>query len=245
MESGYLLSQAIRFFSLILIGYGCGLLVVYKGVKVNYTRKILHFSLFLIPIFLNYVFPYEMTFGLFLIGSVIAMSTLILYIKPLRKRVALFQMMFNAIDRPEDRPYTLLWLSTQVVVGWLVIIPSIMLFVLYGLESLILIPVLITAIGDGLAEPVGVRFGRHKYKVKALTSNRTYYRSLEGSSCVFIASLLIVGVHYAHFSPPQFIAAMVLMPVVMTLTEAFSPHTWDSPTLFLAGYLLLFGITFI
>jgi len=130
-------------------------------------------------------------------------------------------------------------------VGWLVIIPSIMLFVLYGLESLILIPVLITAIGDGLAEPVGVRFGRHKYKVKALTSNRTYYRSLEGSSCVFIASLLIVGLHYAHFSLPQFIAAMVLMPVVMTLTEAFSPHTWDSPTLFLAGYLLLFGITFI
>ncbi len=245
MESEFLLSQAIRFFALVLLGYGCGLLVVYKGVKVNYTRKILHFSLFLIPISLDRVFPYEMTFELFLIGSAIAVSKLILYVKPLRKRVALFQMMFNAIDRPEDRPYTLLWLSTQVVAGYLMLIPLIMLFVLYGLEPLILIPLLIMAIGDGLAEPVGVRFGRHKYKVKALTSNRTYYRSLEGSSCVFFASLLVTGAHYAHFSPQQFIAAMVLMPVVMTLTEAFSPHTWDTPTLFLAGYLLLFGITFI
>ena len=245
MGSEFLLSQAIRFFSLVLLGYGCGLLVVYKGVKVNYTRKILHFSLFLIPMFLDRIFSYELTLALFLIGSAIAVSKLILYIKPLRKRVAIFQMMFNAIDRPEDRPYTLLWLSTQVVVGYLVLIPLITLFVLYGLESLILIPLLIMAIGDGLAEPVGVRFGRHKYKVKALTSNRTYYRSLEGSSCVFIASLAITGAHYAHFSPPQFIAAMVLMPVVMTLTEAFSPHTWDTPTLFLAGYLLLFGITFI
>jgi dolichol kinase len=110
---------------------------------------------------------------------------------------------------------------------------------------LILIPILITAIGDGLAEPVGVRFGRYKYRVSALFTDKKYYRTLEGSACVFITSLVIVGLYQAAFTAPQFVAAMIVMPVVMTLVEAFSPHTWDSPSLFLAGYLVLFGISFI
>lgn len=244
MESAFFLNQAAKWTLMMLVSYGCGLLVVYRSIKVNYTRKIVHFSLFLIPIYLDQVFVFERTLTVAFASATAAVGALLVYIKSFRERIPVFQMMFNSIDRPEDRPYTLLWLITQTIVAYIVIIPFIFLFVTYGFRELIMIPLLITAIGDGLAEPVGVRFGRHKYRVRALTTNRTYYRTLEGSSCVFFASLLIVGVHYAHFSPTQFIAAMVLMPIVMTLTEAFSPHTWDTPTLFLAGYLLLFGITF-
>lgn len=242
MEALFFANQAVKLLLLYMIQYGCGMLVIHKDIKVNYTRKIIHFCLFLIPLYLDRVFAYERTIGLFMLGSAISVITLIIYIEPLRKRIPLINMMFTAFDRPEDRPYTLLWLSTQIVAGYLVIIPFIYLYAFYGLMSLVLIPVLITAIGDGLAEPVGVRFGRHKYRVKALFTDNTYHRSLEGSACVFIASLVIIGAHHALFTPAQFIAAMVIMPVVMTLSEAFSPHTWDTPALFFAGYAVLFGI---
>ncbi|MCF6203524.1 MAG: hypothetical protein L3J59_07625 [Methylococcaceae bacterium] len=33
----------------------------------------------------------------------------------------------------------------------------------------------------------------------------------------------------------QFILALAILPITMTLTEAFSPHTWDDPFLYLMG----------
>ena len=35
------------------VAYASGSLVYYKGVKVNYTRKINHFALFFVPMFLD------------------------------------------------------------------------------------------------------------------------------------------------------------------------------------------------
>lgn len=245
MEPAFWGNLGVTMLCLYLVQYACGLLAAYKSVKVNYTRKIVHFCLFLIPLSLERLFPYEQTTGMFLIRSVVSVSTLIIYIKPIRKRVPLINMMFASFDRPEDRTYTLLWLFTQVAAGYLVIIPCIAIFMFRGLESLILIPVLITAIGDGLAEPVGVRFGRYRYRVRALFAKRHYHRTLEGSACVFIASVLIVGVHHDSFSLPQLVAALLVIPVLMTLAEALSPHTWDTPALFLAGYAALFGVSFL
>jgi phytol kinase len=245
LETLFVANQATKLLVLYLIQFGCGLLVVHQSIKVNYTRKIIHFCLFLIPLYLDKVFAYERSLGLFMMASAFSVITLIIYIEPMRKRVPFINMMFTAFDRPEDRPYTLLWLSTQIVAGYLVIIPFVMLYAAYGLIPLVLIPVLITAIGDGLAEPVGVRFGRHKYQVKALFTEKKYYRTLEGSACVFIAGLLIVAAHHALFTPVQFIAAMVIIPPAMTLAEAFSPHTWDTPALFLVGYGILFGVMMI
>ncbi len=245
MEPLFFVNQAIKLFSLYLIQYGCGLLAVYKSVKVNYTRKIIHFSLFLIPLLIDEAIVYERTIGLLLVSAVISIATLIIYIAPVRQRVSVVNMMFSGFDRPEDRPMTLLWLSTQAIAGYLVIIPFLVLYVYHDMEHLILLPLLITGIGDGLAEPVGVRFGRHKYQVRALFSDKKYYRTLEGSACVFFASVAIIAIYHASLSFPQFVVAMLVMPAIMTLTEAFSPHTWDTPTLFLAGYLALFGIKFI
>ncbi|MFW6011901.1 MAG: hypothetical protein ACOC8R_02330 [Desulfosalsimonas sp.] len=245
VESLFFVNQAVKLFSLYLVQYGCGLLAVYKSVKVNYTRKISHFCLFLIPLFLDELIVYERTIGVFLAGAVISIATLLIYISPVRRRIPVINMMFAGFDRPEDRPMTLLWLSTQVIAGYLVIIPFLVLYVFYDMVHLILVPVLITAIGDGLAEPVGVRFGRHAYRVNALFSDKKYHRTLEGSACVFVASVGVIALYHDSFTMPQFAAAMMVVPPAMTLTEAFSPHTWDTPTLFLAGYLILFGIMFI
>ncbi len=242
MEVTFFLNQATKLLLLYIIQYSCGLLVVNGKIKVNYTRKINHFFIFLIPIYLDRVFAYEETYGLFAIGTIASAAILLIYIKPIRERVPVIGIMFSSFDRPEDRPYTLLWLTTQVLAGFLVIAPLAILYALNDLLHLIMIPVLINGIGDGLAEPVGVRFGRHKYRVRAIFTNRWYYRTLEGSACVFVTTLAVIAAHQVYFTPLQLVLALTIYPAVMTLAEAFSPHTWDTPFLFAAGYLSLFGI---
>lgn len=239
----FVLFQLSLVVSIFLINYCTGLLVRHKGIKVNYTRKIVHFSLFFVPVFLRSVFPYQRSIEYFIIGCVIVILLLFFYIKPIRDRVSIISTMFLSIDRPEDRPNTLWWLFTQILVGYIIFVPAVIFFVRNGLAGLIWIPLLIIAFGDGLAEPVGIRFGRHTYKTYAFFSKKKYVRSLEGSACVFLASIFVIVVFHSSFTQLQFIIALVFIPFLMTFVEAFSPHTWDTPTLYLAGYGALYGIT--
>ena len=229
--------------SLLTIQYCMGLLVRHKGIKVNYTRKIIHFSLFFVPVFLRSVFPHQQSFGRFITGCVLGTLFLFIYIKPIRNKISIIATMFLSFDRPEDRPSTLWWLFTQILAGYIVLVPAVIFFAQNSLAGLIGIPFLIIAFGDGLAEPVGVRFGRHKYETYAFFSKKKYVRSLEGSACVFLASIIVIVVFHLEFTQLQFIIALIFIPLLMTLVEAFSPHTWDTPTLFLAGYSALYGIT--
>jgi dolichol kinase len=229
--------------SLFSIQYGTGLLVRHKGIRVNYTRKINHFALFFVPVFLRSVFPHEPSFLRFIFGCVLGTFILFIYIKPIRDRLPLIATMFLSFDRPEDRPNTLWWLFTQILAGYMVLVPAVILFVQNDLAGIIWIPLLINIFGDGLAEPVGIRFGRHTYRTYAFFSKKKYVRSLEGSACVLLASIFIVIVFHASFTPIQFILALIFLPLLMTFVEAFSPHTWDTPTLNIAGYGALYAIT--
>lgn len=233
---------SVQILALWLLQYLTGNLVFYKDVKVGYTRKINHFGLFFLPIYLDTIIPYESSIESILVKSVIVLLGLLVYVDALTSRVPFFKRMFLSFDRPEDRPHTLLWLSTQIAAGYLILVPAILLFEAKGIASLVLIPILITGIGDGLAEPVGIRFGKHKYKTHALFSKIKYERSIEGSMCVFITSVLTIIAFHASFTPTEFIVALLTVPIIMTLTEAYSPHTWDTPTLFFIGYLSLYLI---
>ena len=108
--------------------------------------------------------------------------------------------------------------------------------------ELIFIIIIINGIGDGLAEPIGVRFGKHKYKTHALFTKKKYERSLEGSACVFLTALIAIILFSKSFSPIQFIVAIITIPILMTLAEAFAPHSWDNPFLFIVGEIQLFLI---
>lgn len=244
METLFLVNQAIKFFLLGLIALSCGLLVTHREIKVNYTRKVMHFSLLLIPIYIERIFAYERTLGLFTAGCLLTIVITFIFIKPLRERLPLVSLMFKAFDRPEDRPYTVLWVITQFMANYIILIPMIILYARFDLQHLITLPLLITVVGDGFAEPVGVRFGKHKYKVTALFTDREYYRTLEGSACVFIACVVGIAAFHASFTPNQFFVAMLVVPLLVTLAEAFSPHTWDNPLMFLVGYMSIFLIMF-
>ena len=217
------------------IAYGCGLLVSERGVKVNYTRKINFFALYLVPMLVDWLCPTVDTAAASAVRAVLFMGLMAFFLKPVRERWSLASTMFLAYDRPEDRPHTLFWLTTQLLAGYAVLIPMQILFRKLGFAELIFIPILVHGFGDGLAEPVGVRFGKHKYSCRSLFNARRYTRSLEGSACVYIAGLVAVLLFHASFTPAQLTAAILVVPLGMTLAEAFSPHTWDTPYMFLVG----------
>ena len=108
---------------MISVAYASGSLVYYKGVKVNYTRKINHFALFFVPMFLDNILPVDPSIESIIIGSFLSVCSLIIYIKPVRNKSWIIQRLFLSFDRPEDRPNTLLWLSTQITVGFMILIP--------------------------------------------------------------------------------------------------------------------------
>jgi phytol kinase len=234
-------STVAKGIALLVIMLFSGSLARYFSVRVNYTRKINHFAIFFLPVFIDKQFNTE-TFTdieyLSITAAVTALSFLAFY-EPIRNLIPPYQLMFEGFDRPEDRPHTLAWIWTQIIAGFAVMIPMIWLFGEWGLSSLVLIPILINIVGDGLAEPVGIRFGTHEYKTKALFTSKEYVRTLEGSACVLITGFIVVAMHFEYFTTTQFILSMLLVPIIMTLTEAYSPHTWDTPFLMFTGYMSL------
>ena len=224
------------------VAYASGSLVYYKGVKVNYTRKINHFALFFVPMFIDKILPAEPSIESVIIGSFLAVVSLAIYIKPVRNKSRIIERMFLSFDRPEDRPNTLLWLSTQITFGYLILIPAIIFFISIGYGDLILIPILVNGIGDGLAEPVGIRFGRIKYKTYALFTKKKYERTVEGSACVFLSSIIVIIFFNSGFTSSEFFTVIIIFPIVMTLAEAFAPHTWDTPFLFLFGFFTIYFV---
>lgn len=245
MDNPFFFHQLILVSILLCLYYVTGELVRRKGIKVNYTRKLNHIAIFFLPLILDMVFTYQKSVITVAIGLIISISTLVIFIRPFRERSGIIRTMFLSFDRPEDRPHTLNWLATQYISAAAVIIPLVMYLGWMGLGTLTFIPLLINGLGDGLAEPVGVRFGRIKYNVRARFTDTIYQRSLEGSLCVFAAGILSITAFGHLFSPTQFIVALVTVPLATTLAEAFSPHTWDTPFIYgTAGVLLICIVSF-
>ena len=227
-----LYNQLLEFILIHCIAFFEGLLVKLYGWGVNYTRKMNHFFVFFSPYLIKLIFPFQETFLTQIIIALVGLATLVIYIKPIRTNINIINVMFAAFDRPEDQPHSLKWLFTQYLATYLVAIPLWLAFDYMNHTEAIMIIILINAIGDGMAEPIGITWGKHKYKVKALFTTKTYTRSFEGSACVFTTALIVLIGFHNYMSTTQFIVSLLVVPLIATLAEAKSPHTWDSPFIF-------------
>jgi dolichol kinase len=239
LGASFWIFQLVKFSALGLVAYITGRIAQKGLLRVNYTRKINHFAISFLPDWISTFFVHSSSNLMLATGALVSFSYFFLFLKPIRSRISLFSVMFAAINRPEDRPHTLFWFISQYAAAIMVMIPMYLYFQSQKLGGLALIPLLINNIGDGLAEPVGVRFGKHRYRTRGFLVSREYTRSLEGSLCILITGILIVLAYHSFFNPAQLIAAVITVPLIMTLAEAFSPHTWDAPFLILSGGLAL------
>lgn len=208
--------------------------------KVNYTRKFQHFAAYIVPLCVKYkssvTGPIIDAWGDWV--TLLAFTALI---KPVRENSKFFMLQFNSLDRPEDRPNTLLWIiGGNILPGLFMIIFWRWLLAFTNQENLAFIFIFITGIGDGLAEPVGIWTGKHKYWTASIGGTRKYRRSLEGSACVFISGLVFTTCFYSSFTTAlEYWLTMIVLPPLMTLAEAKSPHTMDTPFLMGLGGLVL------
>ena len=153
----FLILELVKFISFWFLAFLLGNWVYKYKIKVNYTRKIHHFFLLFFPIFLASYFPYRPGELLGLLGAFGFLWTLAPFY--FRKNSDFLERCFLSFDRPEDRPYTLLWLSSQFFASIIIVISlAILVEIYFGIfwADIGLLVVCLAMIGDGLAEPIGL-----------------------------------------------------------------------------------------
>ncbi|MGE4619373.1 MAG: hypothetical protein AAEJ04_06130 [Planctomycetota bacterium] len=225
----------------------CSHLVLKYNIRINFVRKLglrpwRKLQAFVIPFF-------------FVAGDKILIDTVFLFSlgqlkiiftewNVIRRHVPIFRFAFVSWDRLEDRPYSMRYDMIEDILRFLIYIPFI---AIVDNKIITLIPQLVNEFGDGLAEPVGLKYGKHRYKTKAIWHdgkfwNGEYHRTLEGSAMVFLVTVLALIYHSAEFTSPQLILALICLPIMMTLAEAISPHTADGPLIGLLGCTFLWAL---
>ena len=210
-------------------------------IKVNYTRKINHIFIWSFPFIIDRLINIDENIISILWNIWFSFFGLTLWMKKTRDLdcTNLLNLSYETIDRPEDRPNTLKWITYQRISIALVLIPFSFLWTKWETSYFIIISLVILTFGDGLAEPIGIRFGKHKYKVKGIGTDKIYTRSLEGSSMVYLVSIIIIIIFNDYFKKIEFIINLILIPLLTTIVEAISPHTLDNPLIFLTSASIL------
>ena len=69
-----------------------------------------------------------------------------------------------------------------------------------------------------------------------------YMYGFMGGSMLLVFHLVILlgGCWDSNFTFAEFFSVLIVFPLVMTLAEAFAPHTWDTPFLFFFGFLTIY-----
>ncbi|MDY0978718.1 MULTISPECIES: hypothetical protein [Stenotrophomonas] len=97
-------------------------------------------------------------------------------------------------------------------------------------------------LGDGLAEPVGMRFGRRKYAVYDPIWRVRNTKSFEGSSAVLLVSFVccvVALVSTGLYQPAVWLLVSLLFALSMTVVEAVAPRGMDNMLIVGSGAALL------
>jgi phytol kinase len=219
--------------SLAALAFGTGLLAAWLKrrfrLRTGDTRKIVHFTLFTTAAVLGSTWGLE---AVNLLGGVTALYTLLVL------ALGSGHGIYEAVAREEDAPRR----SLHVLLPFLsTALGGILSTSLFG--SLAVVGFAVTGIADAIAEPVGIRWGRHRYPVPSIGKGVRSHRSLEGSAAVlagaFAASLVVLWRMPGALEAPAGLAraggVALAVAVVTTLTEAVTPHGLDNLTLQVAA----------
>lgn len=192
------------------------------GLPVPDTRKIFHFVVFssAVPVQAAWGTPGTVAFG-----SVVAAGVLASVVR------GAGDPLFEALARPSDRPRRGLFVVAPLVAT-----------AAGGVLSNLLAPTwagvgyLLAGWGDAVGEPVGVRWGRRRYRVPSLAGVRAE-RSLEGSAAVLVAGVLACWLALALAGVPagRGLAVGAACGAAGTVVEAVSHHGLDNLTLQVTG----------
>jgi len=191
-------------------------------VRTPYTRKIFHFLIFSTAGIFQYRFglPLVVLFGsivsVFVLATVMAGEGFVMY-----------EVLARESDRPHRTLFVLVPLLTTALGGVLINI-FFMKFAFIGY--------LVGGWGDAVGEPVGTRWGKHRYAVPSLMGVPAQ-RSLEGSTAVIFVSTLVafLALHYTGYSLLTALGTAILCGLGSAAVEAVSNHGLDNLTIQVAA----------
>ncbi len=198
-----------------------------KQVAAPYTRKIFHFAIFTMAGLIQLLIGLP---GVMIFGSVVSAAVL----------WAIYRgdssPLYEALARPSDRPQRTLFIVIPLITTALGGVLANLLF-----AHVAFVGYLVCGWGDALGEPVGTRWGTHRYKVPSLAGVPAT-RSLEGSSAVFLGGTLaaFLGLAIAGVAPLTAAAVACAAGLAGALVEAFSTHGLDNLTVQVAAAAVAF-----
>jgi phytol kinase len=194
-----------------------------RGVRTPYTRKIFHFAIFTTSsvLQLRHGLPAVMLFG-------VLVSLVVLYGVWRGEGFAFYE----ALARPTDAPRRTLFVIVPLVTTAL---GGVLANLFFG-PTFAPVGYMVGGWGDAVGEPVGTRFGRHRYKVPSLAGVPAT-RSLEGSAAVLVMGVLAAMLALVLGGVPaeQAVKVGALCGVAGAAVEAFSSHGLDNLTVQLAA----------
>lgn len=198
------------------IFYGAGFLNQRRRWRTGYTRKIVHVGVCLTAFILQSQFGFS---ALCLFGGCVSVVIAFLV---WRGEGLLYEAVARETDAPKRTHYIIVPYLATLIGG---------LLANWWFGPVSVVGYLVTGLGDAVGEPVGVRFGRHTYRVPSLTKVKAT-RSLEGSAAVFVASLIAAGIGLTVLgSVPNPWLFAVVIAIGSCAIEAISPHGWDNATM--------------
>lgn len=187
-----------------------------RGWNTPYTRKLFHFVIFSSAAVVQSVWG---TRVLCLFGA--ATSGVIFW--------AVWQgdggLLYEAIARESDAPYRTYYIVLPYVATF---VGGVCANVCFG--QFAVVGYLVTGFGDAVGEPVGARFGRHRYRVPSL-GTASFTRSCEGSAAVLLVSAAAAASALGSLGITFGVSVVALclgIGALAALVEAVCPHGWDN-----------------
>lgn len=134
---------------------------------------------------------------------------------------------YEAIARESDAPQRTYYVLVPYFATFL---GGVTANILFGHAAIV--GYLVTGLGDAIGEPVGARWGRHRYHPPGRA--KEFSRSVEGSIAVWGVSTMAAAVGLSvisSLSAAELLPASLCIGVVAATVEAVSPHGWDNTPL--------------
>jgi phytol kinase len=197
-------------------------LSIRRKVRAPYTRKTFHFLI------LTVAMAVHLGWGL---GGVVVYGTVVsLLVMGATARGDGFGF-YEALARPGDAPRRTLFILVPLFTTAIGGILANLLFPAWAHVGY-----MVVAWGDAVGEPVGARWGRHRYRVPSLAGVAAV-RSVEGSTAVAFVSMVAAALAIMAAGVPaaEALRAGFAIGMASALVEAASHHGLDNLTLQLSG----------
>jgi phytol kinase len=193
-----------------------------RKVPVPYTRKIFHFLILTVAMLVHLRFGAG---GVVVYGAVV--SLLVMGATVRGDGCGFYEALARKSDAPHRTLFILVPLFTTACGG----VMTNLLFPEWAHVGY-----MVVAWGDAVGEPVGTRWGRHRYRVPSLAGVAAV-RSVEGSAAVAIVSAGAAALACTAAGVPaaEALRAGVVIGVAAAAVEAVSHHGMDNLTLQLTG----------